>query len=220
MPLENQSSTSNNYYLEPQKESAVKEAIKKSSKTFLNILQGVIAIAVVFMLTYLFVLPISIVDGPSMEPNFCDKDIYLTYKFETFFNLYPYERGDVIAFKESSNTNLIKRIVGLPGESIRFEGGDVYINGELLHESYLQDDVFTSNGIFQQALEGQTYFIPTDKYFALGDNRPFSLDSRDIGPIHPVDNEINGKVVAIIWPPQRMRIFDNAQGFEAGECRG
>jgi signal peptidase I len=205
------------YYLEPEKESQVKVVAKKTSRAIYVVLQIFIAIAITGMLLYLFVLPINIVDGPSMEPNFCDKDIYFTYKLESYFDNTSYERGDVIAFQESANRNLIKRIVGMPGDTIRVERGELFVNDELFDEPYFESKVITSSGNYLG--EGETYIVPAGKYFAFGDNRPVSLDSRDIGPVDQISNSINGKVVAIIWPPQRMRFFDPNEAFAKDECQ-
>lgn len=206
------------YYLPPEKPKVGNVIAKKTGRAVYLVLQLVIGIAMFGILLYLFVLPVNIVDGISMAPNFCNKDIYFTYKLESYFARNPYKRGDVIALKKDKNTNLIKRIVGMPGETIAIRQGKVYINGELFDEPYLQANVITGSGTFFGTSSGQDYKIPAGKYFALGDNRPYSLDSRDIGPVDPIENEINGKVVLVIWPPQRMRIFDPNAKFSANAC--
>ncbi len=207
----------NAYYLEQSKDSTVKVAAQKTGKILYLILQSIIGLLVIFILLYLFILPINIVDGPSMEPNFCNSDIYFTYKLDSYFERNPYKKGDVIAFKKDANSNLIKRIVGMPGDRVLIERGRVYINGQMFNEVYLQPNVVTSASDYLQ--EGIETTVPKGKYLALGDNRPVSLDSRDIGPIDPIDNAINGKVILIIWPPMRMRVFDPNAKFPANECK-
>lgn len=206
------------YYLPPAKKKLSNVVAKSAGRGIYLILQIVIGVAMLGILLYLFVLPVNIVDGISMMPNFCNKDIYFTYKLDSYFSRTPYKRGDVIALKKDANTNLIKRIVGMPGDTMKFENGKVYINGELFDEVYLQPDVITGPEGYPGTGYGQTFTIPQGKYFALGDNRPYSLDSREIGPVDPIDNAINGKVVLVIWPPQRMRVFDPNEKFAKDAC--
>ena len=105
-------------------------------------------------------------DGPSMEPTFSDGDI-----LRLDSDLSELERGDVIVYERDA-VLFIKRIIGLPGESIEFREQGVYVEGELLKESYLSALAAT------YAFENSEYTTAEDEYFVLGDNRPVSLDSR------------------------------------------
>lgn len=101
------------------------------------------------------------------------------------------ERDDVIIFKSPKNPEVeyIKRVIGLPGETVMLKSGEVYINGKKLDESkYLSPGVQTYAGAF--LAEGQTQTIPAGQYFTLGDNRPHSSDSREWGFV-PQENIIS-----------------------------
>jgi signal peptidase I len=100
----------------------------------------------------------------------------------------------------------IKRVIGLPGDSVMVEDGHVYINGTLLNEStYLSSDVVTNSGAFLH--EGQSVTVPSEEYIVMGDNRPHSSDSREWGFVKK--DELIGKSFFVYWPPQTMRIVKN-----------
>ena len=99
-----------------------------------------------------------------------------------------------VGLRQPHETELIKRVVGLPGERIEARGGDVYIDGRRLVEPYLPKRVITDDFGPRR--------VPPDHVFVLGDNRGNSADSRVIGPV-PEENII-GRAVARVWPPQRI----------------
>lgn len=105
-------------------------------------------------------------DGPSMEPTFSDGDILI---IDSDYS--ELERGDVVVYEREA-VLYIKRIVGLPGETIELSGGDVYVDGQLLEESYLKTQDSTT------APELTEFSIGENEFFVLGDNRTVSLDSR------------------------------------------
>ena len=97
------------------------------------------------------------------------------------------KRGDIILFEfESLQLIFTKRVIGLPGEKISFQKGEVYINDELLQENYLEEEVDT--------LSIQTFVVPKDCYFVMGDNREESLDSRFWREPYVNKESIKGKV--------------------------
>lgn len=156
----------------------------------------VVALLIVLPIRY-FVFQPFFVKGQSMVPSFEDGDYLIvdeiSYRFQT-----P-ERGEVIVFKNPQNESqrFIKRIIGLPGESIEFEDGKVVIlSGSkkfILDESaYLPSYALTYPRVFQDIT------LDRDEYFVLGDNRGNSSDSRVFGPL-PKEN-IVGRVVFRPWP--------------------
>jgi len=153
----------------------------------------IIALAIVIPIRYFLFQPF-IVRGQSMEPNFSDGNYLiideLSYRFR------PPQRGEIIVFRSPTDisSRYIKRIIGLPGETVQVRDGEVavYNNGEpiMLDEDYLPGDIETS-GDFQ-------VFLEADKFFVMGDNRPASYDSRRFGPL-PKENII-GRVYLRAWP--------------------
>ena len=101
---------------------------------------------------------------------------------------------ETMALKRPPETELIKRVMGLPGETIEARGGRVYVDGYPVHEPYLPAGTVTSDF---GPLE-----VPADHVFVLGDNRSNSADSRKIGPV-PIDS-IVGRAIARVWPPTRV----------------
>jgi signal peptidase I len=149
-----------------------------------------------------------------MYPNFHNGEYVITnlIGFEDF-KIYhasfgTLKLGDVVVFiaPPDPTKDYIKRVIGLPGDSIYIKGGDVYVNGKLLDESaYLNPDVKTYEGAFLS--EGQTITVPPNEYFVLGDNRPESSDSRTWGFV--TKDEIIGKSLFVYWPLDRIRLIKN-----------
>ena len=154
----------------------------------------VIALLIVLPLRYFLFQPF-FVNGQSMEPNFSQND-YLIID-EMSYRLGDPERGDIVVFKypEDPSKRFIKRVIGLPGETVDVSNGQVIINGKdgskVLDETgYLPYNVFTTGNVKISMRE--------DEYFVMGDNRAVSFDSRSWG-ILPRKNII-GKVFLRAWP--------------------
>ena len=168
----------------------------------LEFIQSIVLALSVFVLIYLFVAQPNEVKGSSMIPNFLDKEFLLTDKLSYQFG--SPQRGDVVIFKapaseacSAEECEYIKRVIGLPGDKVKVEGGQVYLNGELLNQSsFLSSEVMTSPGEFNQ--EGVEMEVPSGQYLCFGDNRPNSRDGREFGPI---DRKlIVGKAFFKYWP--------------------
>ena len=158
----------------------------------------VFAIAL-FLFMYLLLFQPHKIKGDSMQPNFPDGEYLLTDKVTYRFNT-P-ERGDVIVFEAPTENGdeYIKRIIGLPGETVSIRSGKVYIDNRLLNEGeYLSSTVYTSGGLFLE--EGSSLVVPQDQFFVLGDNRPYSSDSRTWGFVKK--GEITGRAWLVYWPPK------------------
>jgi signal peptidase I len=110
----------------------------------------------------------------------------------------------------SQNDEFIKRIIGLPGETVKVEGGHVFINDKRLVEPYIANDVNTNGGSF--LADGASFTVPPDEYFLMGDNRPHSSDSRYWGPVplnlspNTEKEGINGRAWLIYWPVDQVGV--------------
>lgn len=136
------------------------------------------------------------VEGMSMEPNFHDGQFLLINKLA--YKLGDLERGDVIVFRypRDPSRDFIKRVIGLPGETVEIINGQVYINGELLGIDYHTNEAGYNSGAVT---------LGPDDIFVLGDNRPNSSDSHSWGTL-PRDLII-GRVVLSYWPPDKWGLI-------------
>ena len=169
-------------------------------------IQSILIAASVFLVIYIFLFRPFEVNGQSMFPNFHDKEYVLTNLITLRFGAPVH--GDVIVFKAppDPDKDFIKRIIGLPGDTVMVKDGSVYVNGSLLDESsYLSSDVKTYGGAFLR--DGDTITVPPDNYFVMGDNRPYSSDSREWGFV-PKGNII-GKSFLVYWPLSEVRTVNN-----------
>lgn len=131
------------------------------------------------------------IESHSMEPNFYEGQFILVNKLA--FKLGAPERGDVIVFHNPNNPeeDYIKRVIGLPGDSIEIHDQTVFINGQPLAEDY------PHNGILRGTQYGPTLIEP-DHLFVMGDNRPQSKDSREFGQLS--EELVVGKAWVRVWP--------------------
>lgn len=174
-----------------------------SSKDFLYFIYdllktGIIVFFIAFALRYFAIQPF-IVDGESMMPNFVNNEYLLAEKISYLVG--EPKRGDAIIFRYPGNPNVnyIKRIIGLPGETVRIENDAItivnkdHLQGEVLKENYIPTSALTltsDKGSFEQTLKA-------DEYFVLGDNRQHSSDSREWG-ILPKANIIGRAWLTVI----------------------
>lgn len=163
-----------------------------------------ICIFAVVAVSYLFVTFVAQrtrVSGSSMETTLSDGDQLIVDKID--YRLGEPERYDIVVFpyRYESNTYYIKRIIGLPGETIQIVDGYVYINGQMLDEHY-GNEPMENPGI-----AGEPITLGADEYFVLGDNRNNSQDSRaaNVGVIHR--NELLGKAWVRIWPLSEVGVI-------------
>lgn len=155
-----------------------------------------IVISTLLATSYLFFARPFKVSGNAMSPTYKNGTYLLTKIYHQ--NQDTLQRGDVFILQSPQNPNqdLIKRVIGLPGETILLQNGDVYINGQKLNESkYLSSDIKTTGDDFLS--EGQTVTVSLKQYFVLGDNRLNSTDSRQLGFV-PEANLIS-KVSFCYW---------------------
>lgn len=179
--------------------------LKKIGQFILDTVQAIVLALSIFIIVYLFLFQPHQVKGNSMIPNFENGEFLLTNKISYRF-ITP-QRGDVIVFKAPASEpcaeiecEYIKRVIGLPGERIMISGSHVYINGESFKEPYLPEGFVTNPGSFLP--ENVERVVPNGYYLPLGDNRSFSRDGREFGPI-PADS-IVGKAWLRYWPPKKI----------------
>lgn len=171
-------------------------------KEFINDTFKYFIVAVIVLLTIIYVFTFTQVVGPSMDPYLKDGDITILSKVNYYFM--KVTRGDIVSVKSIDSKYLIKRVVGLPGETIEFKDNVLYINNVVFNETYLGNNVITKD--FTLAKIGVTV-IPKDYYLVLGDNRINSMDSRDkrVGLIKKSD--IIGKVILKLFPFGNMKVI-------------
>lgn len=161
-----------------------------------EVLETVLPAILIALLINVFVGQATRVEGQSMEPNlYSDQRLVvekLTYRF------HGPQRFDIVVLKMPSQGEelLIKRVVGLPGETVEIKDGHVYINGEMLEEPYTEEQT-------QPGLHGKVT-VPPLHVFVLGDNRDRSNDSRSFGAV-AIDNVV-GRAWLSYWPPDQLGI--------------
>ncbi|KUK76609.1 MAG: hypothetical protein XD93_0817 [candidate division WS6 bacterium 34_10] len=182
-------------------------SILGSIGTFIySFVETVVIALVIAVVLYLFIMTPHEVLGNSMHPTYKNGEYLMANKLTYRFG--EPRRGDVIIFQYSQTQDFIKRIIGIPGDSIMIKDGKVYVNGTQLDESaYLEDTVYTSGGDY--LAEGESVTIGEDKYFVLGDNRPHSSDSRSFGPIS--ESQIKGKAWIVYLPISEFRIVTHEE---------
>lgn len=162
----------------------------------------IIAIVVIAVIRMFLFVSFS-VDGLSMDPTFKDGDRVVVNKF--IYDLGEVEQDDVIVFESNQDSAYVKRVIGVPGDTVEMVDKIVYLNGEPLQEDYVTHhgesymDNFTLSDL---GVEGGA--IPEGHYLVLGDNRPISRDSRDFGLI--TEDSIIGEVQLRFWPLNEIAI--------------
>ena len=135
------------------------------------------------------------VEGTSMMPSLSDHERIFVNKF--VYRLEPIERGDIVVFRYPRDPaqSYIKRVIGVAGDRIRIDGGQVYVNDQPLDEDYVPP-------AYTDALSYREMVVPAQCYFVLGDHRNMSRDSRDFGPVS--QSYIYGKAVFGYWPMGKL----------------
>ncbi len=184
----------------PKNQELRKNAKGNSISVLREIVETVIwALLIAFVVRY-FVVEGYYIPSGSMKPTLVPGNRVLVAKF--YYRLYQPQRGDIIVFRYPSNEkkNLIKRIIALPGETVRIENGLVYINGVPI-----QGDQFNREYVNVGGYGRGEQIIPGNSYFVLGDNSHNSDDSRFWGYV-PFKN-ILGRAFLIYWPPRSIQIL-------------
>lgn len=194
--------------MNPENEEENKEKKKRSPLSYL--IEGLIYIALIITCVYIvpnYVVQRTVVSGDSMQDTLQDDESLLVDKISYRFT--DPKRYDIIVFYPKGRDveeYYVKRIYGLPGETIQIKGDDIYINGSKIDDPYAKDSM-DSAGIAKEP-----YTLADDEYFVLGDHRSVSIDSR-IMPDDPLEGpgpvkfeNIAGKVFLRIWPLKKFGI--------------
>ena len=180
----------------------------RSSRTRSAVEWGVVIVGAVLVALVIktFVMQAFFIPSSSMEPTLLINDRVLVNKLSYRFG--DPERGDIVVFERPDGAvttdddinDLIKRVVGLPGDSIVIEDGAVAVNGTVLTEDYLPESSRTENGLVP-CTTASPCVVPEGEIFVMGDNRRNSHDSRYIGTIP--ESSIVGEAFVRIWPLNR-----------------
>jgi len=188
-------------FFRPKNFSEFKKAIVEGFETI------IVAVLVLMSVYVVVAFPVE-VSGQSMSPNLESGDRLLVEKLTKY--LQPYERGDIVVLHppETDYIDYIKRIVGLPGDTIKIYGCKIHISRDdtkfLLDETvYLSSEVCTLGG--KSIVDGRIYTLKDGEYLVLGDNRANSQDSRFFGILK--GDRIQGKVVARFFPFDKVKLY-------------
>jgi signal peptidase I len=166
------------------------EATKQSSQVskgrgILTEVAEVLLLALGLYLIINFAIQTVHVIGSSMYPTVTDNDYLIATKID--YRLHPPSRGDIIIMRDpyDSTRDFIKRVIGVPGDHVLVRQGQVFINGHLLRETYINSEVWTENADWPlgQTTDPQGVLLRSDEFFVMGDNRNHSSDSRVFGPV-------------------------------------
>lgn len=159
------------------------------------IISILIAVVLAFFIRY-FIVELYMVEGPSMRPTLVNSERLVVNKF--IYRFRTPERGDIIVFRYPSDPSrdFIKRVIGIPGDTIEIKDGRVFVNGQLLNESYILEK---TRGSYSLAT------VPEGHIFVMGDNRNNSEDTRfrDVGFVS--HDLVKGKAVMIFWPLDHIK---------------
>ena len=154
-------------------------------------LRDLVISATVSVLIILFLYQPVRVEGTSMLPRLEDHDRLFINKF--VYHITSIERGDVVVFHypRDPEKSYIKRVIALPGDRLRIDHGQVWVNGKALAEIYVPE-------VYRDSRSYPDMVVPDDSYFMMGDHRSISSDSREFGPVDR--SLIYGKAVFVYWP--------------------
>jgi len=171
----------------------------------MEILETIVFIGSMFIALYIFVLQPNQIKGVSMEPTFKSGQYIFTSKVTYKFR--GMQRGDIVVFHSPKNPDIeyIKRVIGLPGDTVLISGSNVYVNARLITENYIAAPTTLLPGNFAQ--DNIPIIVEDGFIFVMGDNRPRSADSREFGPV-PISSVV-GQVFFRYFPANTMSEIKN-----------
>ncbi len=169
----------------------------------IDFIQTLVVFGAIFALIYLFIAQFHKVSGNSMVPILHNGDYLITEKIT--YRLGNPKKGDIIVLKNprDESQDFIKRIMAVPGDTIKIENDLVFVNGQLISESYLPSGTITRPGNF--LADGAQIKAGSNQYFVFGDNRNHSSDSREWGAV--TREEIVGRAFFRYWPPKDLGLL-------------
>jgi len=192
-----------------------KKPLMKKKSLLKEWVESIIVALLLAMVIRAFVIQAFKIPTGSMRPTLIEGDLILVNKF-IYGARIPFtdnrlpalsepKRGDIIVFifPQDRKKDFIKRLVGLPGETVEIKSGTIYINDKPILDNVFSQRYYYNRGDF--GLENKKVIIPKDSYFVLGDNSGSSMDSRYWGFVPKKD--LLGKAMVIYFPPQRIRII-------------
>ena len=180
--------------------------LRKIYSFLIDTLETILLVGAVFLVIYIFLFRPFEVKGDSMYPSFHDGEYVLTNLIT--LRLSDPKRGDVVVFKSpvEDDKDFIKRVIAASGDTVSVQDEQVLVNGEILDQSkYLSNAVETNPGSFLE--EGEVVVVPEDQYFVMGDNRPYSSDSREWGFV--AKGNLIGISFFVYWPLNKMGRIEN-----------
>ncbi len=178
--------------------------MKKVLKEILSTSMYILFVLCAVYLVIHFVGQRTQVQGSSMEPKLSSEDNLIVDKIS--YRFHDPERFDIVVFpfRYEENTFYIKRVIGLPGETVRIdEKGNILINGEILEENYGKEVIQSPGRAYEDIV------LADDEYFLMGDNRNNSTDSRDPSVGNVRRDEIVGRAWLRIWPLDQVGFIEH-----------
>lgn len=174
---------------------------EESSNTAIEVIKLVLTAVVLAMIIRTFIFNTTMVIGQSMEPTLHQNERMICLVFPKYFT--DPERGDIVIIDapDGSGKEYVKRIIATPGDEVRIQAGDVYVNGILVEEPYIHEGVETE--IYNES----EWTLGADEFFVMGDNRHrgMSVDSRYFGPVEK--EHIRSHAFLRYYPFSKMTVF-------------
>jgi len=186
------------------------EDVKKEKNVFWDWIKAlIIAFLLAALIRFVLFTPI-VVDGESMMPTLESGERMIVNKID--YKLSDIQRFDIVVFHAPEKKDYIKRVIGLPGDTLEYKNDQLYINGKKIIEPYLNEykSLIVDGGTLTEDFSLEDYIgqqkIPKGHYFVMGDNRRNSKDSRHIGVV--AKSDIVGKASIVFWPMEQFGTVD------------